>query len=519
MFLQGLKAKILTLTVGIIILAFGILVFLVIRDVEQGLLKERKRASELMAKPILNTIYTDMLEERADMPRFLIEGLKKIEDVERVQIIRRNGVEEAFQDYKTLRAVEKEFGELKPEWVADHPNKTSNIAEGIWYPEFKRALNYFNEGGKDAIYYIEKIEGRNLFTYLVPIESRQKCGACHAEEGEARGILMISTSLDDLYSTLSTSRNKWILLGVIKVVLVSLLLWLLLSGFIIKPVNRTVVMLRAIAEGKGDLTRRLDITSKDEIGLLGIWFNKFVEGMQVMVRDIFAVSGEVLSASNKVEKSSRDILASVQKQLKAADDTAHSIEEMDVAIRSVAEDADSLKISSRKVLGSAQAMNDSLEEVKGNNEELFSSATSIATSINDVAGAIDESARHVDDLFDKTGEVVSSIMEIGDKVKEVEVYSAQQADLAENIRKDAEEVGMGSVVKAREGIEKVSEEVASTAAVINRLGMRSKEIGNILIVINEFADTTHLLALNATILAAQAGEHGKGFAVVARHMK
>jgi methyl-accepting chemotaxis protein len=61
--------------------------------------------------------------------------------------------------------------------------------------------------------------------------------------------------------------------------------------------------------------------------------------------------------------------------------------------------------------------------------------------------------------------------------------------------------------------------VEATAAVVNRLGKRSQEIGQILKVIDEVADQTGLLALNAAILAAQAGAHGKGFAVVAEEIK
>ena len=110
MFHQGLKAKILNLAIGISLLGLGVLIYMVIKEEEKNLLRERRNASELMAQPILHTIYKDMLEERADMARFLIDGLKTIEGVDRVQIIRSNGVEEAFQDTKTLRAVKEEYG-------------------------------------------------------------------------------------------------------------------------------------------------------------------------------------------------------------------------------------------------------------------------------------------------------------------------------------------------------------------------------------------------------------------------
>ncbi|MFQ5735922.1 MAG: methyl-accepting chemotaxis protein [Thermodesulfobacteriota bacterium] len=519
LFRQGLKSKILTLTIGLSLIGFGLLLYLVIKEEEKSLLRERLKASELMAQPILHTIYKDMLEERADMPRFLIEGLKTIKGVERVQLIRANGVEEAFKDHKTLKAVEKEYGEIKPEWTVDHLNNLNNVARGIQNQEFKKALQAFKKGKRDSVYYIEKEGDRSIFTYLVPIRARPKCASCHVHEEAARGVLMISTSLDEMYGLLAGSRNKWILYGVLTVAATTVLLGLLVSGVITRPVDRTVDMLKAIAEGKGDLTKRLEVTSDDEIGMLGSWFNKFVDGMQNMVKEIFGISREVSAASNEIEASSREIISAVQKQLLAVEDTSSSIKEMDASIKTVAEEADALSTSSIMVSESAHAMSSSVDVVKVNIDKLFYSASSTTSSINEMAISINQVASHVDELFKKTEEVVSSIIEIGSNVKDVENYSRTQAELAEKVREDAEDLGMGSVVKTKEGIEKVSQEVASTALVVNRLGERSKEIGKILTVINDIADTTHLLALNATILAAQAGEHGKGFAVVARQVK
>ncbi|MBE9531752.1 MAG: methyl-accepting chemotaxis protein, partial [Proteobacteria bacterium] len=503
----------------IIILGFSSMIFLVIQEEEQNLLTERRRASKLMAQPILNTIYKDMLEERADMPRFLIDGLKTIKDTERVQIIRSNGVEEAFKDFKTLKAVEKEFGEIKKEWLADHPDETSNVAEGIWRPEFKEALNLFVEGEKEAIDYIEEVDGKSLFTYLVPIEFRQKCSGCHAAEEEARGILMISTSLDDMYSSLESSRNKWLLYGIATIIIVALALGFLITSIITRPVERTVTLMKDIAEGKGDLTRRLEVTSKDEIGMLGFWFNNFITGLQSMFKDIFLVSTEVSSNSKKIEGSSHGILTSVQKQLKAAEEVASSIEEMDNSIKSVAEDSNALNTSSKKVSSSAQTVYASVDDVKFNNEKLFASTANTASAAHEIAFSINEVAGFIESLIERTTEVLNAIIVAEENITMVQGHSLTQSELADKLLNESEDLGIDSIAKIRDNVEQVSKDVTGTTEIIERLGLRSKEIGTSLSVINDFAETTHLLALNATILAAQAGEHGKGFAVVAKQVK
>jgi len=103
-FRKNLLIKLLSTVIAITTMGCTLLIFKVMQNEKKNLFEEKVRASQYMAQPILHSLYKDMLDERADLARYLITGIKTIAGVERVQIIRENGSEAAFQDHKTLNS-------------------------------------------------------------------------------------------------------------------------------------------------------------------------------------------------------------------------------------------------------------------------------------------------------------------------------------------------------------------------------------------------------------------------------
>ena len=277
---RSLHSRILILIVSLISVGVILSIFWELRNKERELLDEKLRASRIMAQPILTAIYEDMLEERADMARHLINSIGKSASINSVYIVRSNGVEEAFRDMKTINAVKEEFGELKPEWTTDHLDEKVNKARGVDTAQFRQAFEDFRKnwnGGE--VSYIDDSGGEQLFTYLLPIEKKAKCKTCHASE-DARGILVIRTSLTDMYEILRSGRNQWILSGILAISIGGVLLSLLIKRSITGPIKKNVEVIKRIADGKAEISERIKVQEQNEIGYLASAFNSMLDSLE-----------------------------------------------------------------------------------------------------------------------------------------------------------------------------------------------------------------------------------------------
>ena len=277
---RSLHSRILILIVSLISVGVILSIFWELRNKERELLDEKLRASRIMAQPILTAIYEDMLEERADMARHLINSIGKSASINSVYIVRSNGVEEAFRDMKTINAVKEEFGEVKPEWTTDHLDEKVNKARGVDTAQFRQAFEDFRKdwnGGE--VSYIDDSGGERLFTYLLPIEKKAKCKTCHASE-DARGILVIRTSLTDMYEILRSGRNQWILSGILAISIGGFLLSLLIKRSITGPIKKNVEVIKRIADGKAEISERIKVQEPNEIGYLASAFNSMLDSLE-----------------------------------------------------------------------------------------------------------------------------------------------------------------------------------------------------------------------------------------------
>ncbi len=260
----------------------GITAMLTTRMVTDVLLRFKEDQSNLLADAITQDVQNIMLTGNAELVDGLLADQAKLKGIKKFQIITVTG-SMPFYDNKTIDLVEQKIGEHR--FKRRHP-KTPMV---ILPPDDPKLVQVLKTGRKSGYY--EKVNGDEVYTQLIPLINEERCHLCHDPRDKIQGILGISIPVSDvmrhsqkLYWWLFSL--SWALIGSL-----SFLLYLLLKRTIINPITMMNSNMAEIAQG--NLDKRIEIYSTDEIGGMGRTFNLMARNMDSNLKELKKINQEL----------------------------------------------------------------------------------------------------------------------------------------------------------------------------------------------------------------------------------
>lgn len=308
-------------------------------------------------------------------------------------------------------------------------------------------------------------------------------------------------NVEEFLASVTSLRNTIGLISLISILLTGFIVFLA-AGSITRPINKAVAGLKDIAQGEGDLTMRLAVASRDEVGELARWFNVFIEKLQKIIAQINENTHLVNVSVGDLSGVATDLSKNAEETSDRADNVATAAEEMSVNLNSVAAAMEQSTTNTTMVASAAEEMTATISQIAQNAEQAHAIS---AKAVQQAASTANRMAE-----LGKAAQAISKVTETITEISEQTNLLALNATI-EAAR--AGEAGKGFAVVANEIKELAKQTAAATMDIKNQIeGVQGttqatvEEIDQISLIIDEI---NGIIALMSTAVGEQSTATGE----------